>query len=336
MNILIVSHFDPAGLGIKQKKTIEKHTNHNCRLICLTAHPFGYEYDILIDELNDFEEVTHLVKEADVIQFMITDWEDTVPFGPIEWADWVEGKRICILLPGEPFILNPVPQAEKYLKYNVRTIPTWNRVADDLHETLYQPLPTPMPSLLNDPYYKDLFQPIEKPNERVVVTHFPSADIRKGSFLFDRVMEDIIKTHRNVHCSTIRGQSHRDAMRIMWESDIVFDEIWIEGLWGQTTIEAISMGKVALAWLPEKTISWWNKACGCDHMPIVNVDPENLKETLIQLVTDSNLREERGRQGRQWFEKYWDSPRTVGKIIEFYDNLPIFHYDRQPEHNCLV
>ena len=111
-------------MGIAFTNAINRYTEHTCRLIT-TAEMYGldFEKDIHLPDIHDddFGEVEHLLKNADIIHFHVLNDENS-HLGPLVIRDYVKGKKILHHHHGHPdYILNIDAYNDKYrkLKRNV-------------------------------------------------------------------------------------------------------------------------------------------------------------------------------------------------------------------------
>lgn len=54
------------------------------------------------------------------------------------------------------------------------------------------------------------------------------------------------------------------------------------------------------------------------HHPFINVDGQNLKGKLIQLIQDPELRGKKGQQGREWVERHHDIWVVIKQLYGYY------------------
>ena len=52
--------------------------------------------------------------------------------------------------------------------------------------------------------------------------------------------------------------------------------------------------------------------------PVVNTNPDNLREQLIKLITNPQLRYDTGRQSREYVEKYHDAEKIAKQLQNTY------------------
>ena len=80
----------------------------------------------------------------------------------------------------------------------------------------------------------------------------------------------------------------------------------------------MSLGKPVIGYLREE---WFEVNPHWRECPIVNADPDNIAEALKPLVTDWKLRNELGRKGRAFVERYHDYRSFSDEMKELYWRL---------------
>ena len=170
------------------------------------------------------------------------------------------------------------------------------------------------------PTIYDIFQRINlqdfSPNypnklkKRPRIIHSPSAPNAKGTPIILQVIEQLQKEY-DFDFVLLHNMTRSDVLKEMQSADIFVDQI-ICGGHGMAACEAMAFGKPVLCYLmPVLYDLGLPKDC-----PIVNTNPDNLKEQLIKLILDAELRYELGVKGREYVEKYHDSEIIAAKVLE--------------------
>ncbi len=148
----------------------------------------------------------------------------------------------------------------------------------------------------------------ERRNRRLKICHSPSQRRAKGT-------EKIISTVRElervypVELVLIEGLPHNKAIELLFHCDIAIDQLGELG-YGISSLETLSMGIPTCSCLLPDYESYIP-----DH-PFVNVNEGNLREKLIELITNENYRLQKGLEGRKWIESHHDSRKVVDRIYE--------------------
>ena len=160
--------------------------------------------------------------------------------------------------------------------------------------------------------FQKKYPKVDKQRGLPLVTHAPTNRYYKGS-------HDIIPICRKlehegkINFELIENKSHENAMQMKRESDIFIDQINDRGGWGygMNSVESLAMGVCTLTEMNEYYCKFIP-----DH-PFVNVNKDNLYDSLVKLVSDPDLRKEKGQEGTEWVKKYHDI-KSVGKSLYDY------------------
>lgn len=146
-----------------------------------------------------------------------------------------------------------------------------------------------------------------------LIIHSPSAKVAKGSNIILEAIEGL-KKEMDFDFILLNNISREEVLTIMKKADIFLDQVIIGG-YGMAATEALAFGKPVLCYLmPELFEAGMPKEC-----PIVNTNPDNLKEQLIKLISNPQLRHDIGRQGREYVEKYHDADKIANQLIDIYE-----------------
>lgn len=163
------------------------------------------------------------------------------------------------------------------------------------------------------PFAMDGYQIRPEPDSTTIkIGHAPTNRQAKGS-------DDIIAAIRQlqneypVELVLIENVTHRAALQLKSQCHIFVDQIGDLG-YGINSLEALAMGVPACSCLAPGFAERYP-----DH-PFVVIDRNNLKSKLVELITNSEKRQEAGRKGRAWVERQHDS-RQVVKTIHRLANL---------------
>lgn len=174
------------------------------------------------------------------------------------------------------------------------------------------------------PNIRYLFLPFEvskysvrtKENEKLRVCHAPTSRYFKGSDIIIEVCTQL-ENEGKIEFVLIEGKSHREAIRLKQTCDIAIDQIAnLGGLgYGVNSLETLAMGiPTCTNLIPEY------EAFIPDH-PFVLVDSQNLKEKLELLISHSDYRRRKGREGRAWVERVHEARTVVRQLYEIYREL---------------
>lgn len=150
----------------------------------------------------------------------------------------------------------------------------------------------------------------------VRIVHAPNHPQFKGSrFLFECVRE-LQADGYPVELDVVTGMSNDRAMEVYKRADIVADQFLI-GWHGNFAVEAMALGKPVVAYI-RKPDAYLPKDVPC---PIVSANPDSLKNALVTLIENPQLRQDLGRQGRQYVEHVFSLERVGERMAGLYAQL---------------
>lgn len=159
------------------------------------------------------------------------------------------------------------------------------------------------------------FNPVypDEKKTRPLILHSPTAKIAKGSNIIMPLLAELQKEY-DFEYRMLNDLSRQEVLAQMQEADILIDQI-ILGSYGMATLEAMSFGKPVVCYImPEVFEAGLSAEC-----PVVNANPDNLKEQLINLITNPALRNETGRKSRAFVEKFHDVELVSKQMLAEYN-----------------
>jgi glycosyltransferase involved in cell wall biosynthesis len=109
--------------------------------------------------------------------------------------------------------------------------------------------------------------------------------------------------------------SRSEVLELLQQADIFVDQI-IGGSYGMATMEAMSFGKPVMCYImPEVFEAGLSTDC-----PIINTNPDNLKEKLIELIDNAPMRHEIGKKSRAFVEEFHDADKGAKQLSQIYKN----------------
>ena len=147
----------------------------------------------------------------------------------------------------------------------------------------------------------------------VKVVHATNHWKYKGTRYLIAAIDKLKSEDYPVELTLVEKMSNQEAKKIYEKADIIADQ-FIGGAYAQFAIEGMALGKPVMCYLREDLYRHhpeWNEC------PIVNTNPDNIVEQLINLITDSKLRHELGQRGPGYVKKY-HSLEAVGEMEDKY------------------
>jgi glycosyltransferase involved in cell wall biosynthesis len=145
------------------------------------------------------------------------------------------------------------------------------------------------------------------------IGHAPTSRYFKGSDQIIEICRELEREH-GVELVLIEGKPHQEALKLKASCDIFIDQIANLGGWGygMNSLESLSMG------IPTCTnmVPQYEKFLP-DH-PFINVNAQDLKEKLVQLIHDPELRSRKGREGREWVRRHHDIQVVIEQLYDLY------------------
>lgn len=159
------------------------------------------------------------------------------------------------------------------------------------------------------PVYPDAEQP------RPTLVHAPSNAAFKGTDAVRAAVDELRRRHVAFEYREISGLTHAQSLEVYRSADVVVDQLRA-GAHGVLTAEVMALGKpVVCNILPELRPTY------PDGLPVVSATPGTVVDVLEQLLTDGQIRAERGRQGRVYAERHLDHVTVAGRVLAAYDAM---------------
>lgn len=168
------------------------------------------------------------------------------------------------------------------------------------------------PRLLLDTFHPQ-YPPLEK--KKLLILHSPSAKFAKGTNFILPVVEEL-KKEFDFEFKLLHKIPRHEVLQLMQQCDIFIDQV-ILGMYGLASCEAMAYGKPVLCYLmPAVFENGLPNDC-----PIVNTTVESLKEKLIDLISNPQLRHDTGKASRAYTEKYFDASKNSRQLVEIYNEV---------------
>ncbi len=339
MNILHLTTTDPAGAAHALATATNYYTPNRARVI--TTHRIeGFAFPTDIHQIFDGgDEVEALLRQADVLHLHKVDPEFKIEvnmkkagikrtFVVKDVLKAYPSKKVVYHIHGHPYERENVKEnAENYKALGGKVLastpdlegmykPYYDQVfyfpnVVPINEILYLPRPTDRPIIMADA------------TERLFVVQTPTHAILKNVHVIEQAVKDVNKElPAPAVFLKIWGKTREEALRHKRHAHVVFDHI--EGYYGLSSLEGLSMGKPVIAGLSDETI----KAI-CHFFDVnpselpwaVARNAEEVVGRLRDLLSSEQLRAEVGSKSRKFMEEVW-SDRALGqRLAAFYSSL---------------
>lgn len=318
-SVLILTYDDYCNTGFRFSKCLER-LDIDVRMMKGVAHPFGYpeqaEVSNHLKRLVNFlpnkimaPGISDIANEADVIHFTSSTFVDT--------GIDLKKKKVIVQHSGT-----------EYRQHSERLNRVFNPIVD---KTIVQ-----MPELLGKgaknevwisfPVDTDLLQPVyERKCKKLLIGHFPNKTEYKGTKNILQVINKLEKDNKfgkkfryigvRENSNIINWKSHLDRLR---ECDIVIEMCEQKqnnktyGEWGNTAIEASSLGKIVIT--NSNNLDLYEREYGPCPLKIAN-DQRELENVLKDLLS-KNRNEIRSLKEdfRTWAVKYHSFQATADRL----------------------
>ena len=312
----MITHNDPAGMGIAFTNAINRYTDHSCRLITSAEmYGFNYEKDIHLPDIedDDYGEVEHLLKNADIIHFHVLRDENS-HLGPLVIRDYIKGKKILHHHHGHPdFILNAAAYNEKYKKLNRRVIVSTPDLLKVAENSTWIPNLVPINDVSFLPRYDDSLD-----QEVIKICQAPTRKYHKHTNEFKRVMKRLVATDSSIESIVLEKLPYIDCLKVKRSCHIVFDHM--RGWFGISSLESLSHGKPVIAGMDEWNIECIKAFTGTDTLPwVIAKSEQELEASLNILIGSRETRQQIGENARRFMETHWTEKYVLDKLLNIYD-----------------
>ncbi|MEW5691825.1 MAG: hypothetical protein AB1765_00860 [Candidatus Hydrogenedentota bacterium] len=309
INVLILCLYDAAGIPSKLNFFLNYYPQYfKSDILYYSSH--GYQYNLYnsIDDIN-IDIIKKKIEWADAFLFELVGLDHPAyRLYDLDFKRELHGKKVFFYSLCSPYIWDIDATLDFIVKHNVYVIPAFyeeTRHYNNAVKQVYLPYPILNKELL---YYKNRDG---KESRSIKLFHSPTNEMLKNSHIFLKTAIELRKRHPNIELIYNRGLTYRENMRSLSSADIVYDEMWVMSLWGQSGIEATALGKPVLVYLSEESQIYWQKVCGTNVLPFVLCEPQNLKRKLIELIESEELRKYYGERSKHWFWEHWSGEKTA-------------------------
>lgn len=169
------------------------------------------------------------------------------------------------------------------------------------------------------PYDTSQHKPLISVNETIRICHSPTDRYYKGSETIIPICEQLAKDLDHVEFVLIENMPHAEAQNLKASCDILIDQVHNRGGWGygMNSVEALSMGLCCVTELIDEYVDFIP-----DH-PFVNVNENNLYDSLRTLVNDKEGLLTHKKRSRAWVIKYHDMHNTIEVLYKYYNERGI-------------
>jgi len=269
-------------------------------VIPLQWRPNGYFEKRLIDLRESLwnKKINTVIKKYHIEEFDIIQLDGGLGFfrdGRIINSLKEKGKTIISCYTGSDLrVRGVIPQIDAITDLNVTDEFDHLQLHPNIHHVFF-------------PLNLKKFKPVEFSHHNILkIGHAPTSRKAKGSDIIIPLVKQL-ENNYSVKLVLIENLPYNDAIELKSKCDIFIDQIGDLG-YGINSLESLAMGIPTCSCLAPNFAEKYP-----DH-PFIVIDAHNLQQRLIKLIEDKELRQEKGKQGRQWVAKYHDAQKVVKKI----------------------
>jgi len=310
-----------AGAPIRLVQALCRHTDVDARLVDLSR--WGYfDHDVVWDETPDA--AVELARAADVIH--LHNYLDLTSrqFAPIDLAACRRrGAAVVRHFHSHPAV---VAKAMGTAEAELAATDLPSMVVGQFQERFY-PAAHVVPNILpvDDPAYL----PSDAVTSGEVMLAYAPAYARVGAWdnrWNTKAVPETLRMLRRLRrrCRlTVRqmcGVPLADILNARRQAAIVLDEM-VTGSYHLSGLEALAVGRPALAYLDSRCLTVLAEMAGTDECPFVNTHLADASKVLAGLLADPDRADRIGAAGRQWMRQHWSAERFASCFVDAYTRL---------------
>ena len=151
---------------------------------------------------------------------------------------------------------------------------------------------------------------------RMRVVHSPTHRLIKGTEFVRRATTELIAAGAAIDYVEVHDLSHTQALEVYRSADLIVDQLGL-GSHGVFAAEAMGLAKPVVCYLLPEI-----EAAYPSGLPIINANPETLKDVLAQWVDRPRDRNALGLASRAYAERVHDHRVVAKRLLEVYQMLP--------------
>ena len=168
------------------------------------------------------------------------------------------------------------------------------------------------------PFNYNLFKKnIPDKNEKLQIVHAPRSRITKGTDKILYLINQIKLSHGNLFdFHLLENIPYDEVIKVKKKCDLLIDQIGDNCGWGYgfNSLEAFALGLAVATEMNE----YYEKFMP-DH-PFININENNFKEKIIEVIEDRELLNRKKREGHEWLKKTHTAEKAANKILEIYNS----------------
>lgn len=179
----------------------------------------------------------------------------------------------------------------------------------------------PTAKFIPNPFDASELTPSFPDTDKPLIMHLPTNRALKGTPIVLDAIEELKRMNVPFEFELVEKVSRTEALKRMSRAHIVIDQMNVEdetgipGLFGMVSLEALSMGKIAISSFDENMRFKYPPA-----NPIISCPPDacTLATCLCELLEDFDRMKNISKQGRPYIEQYHSPIEIAKKHLEIY------------------
>jgi glycosyltransferase involved in cell wall biosynthesis len=177
----------------------------------------------------------------------------------------------------------------------------------------------------------DVWQPnkeIHKTREKLTIVHTPNHRGFKGTEFLIQAVKELQEENYAVELVLLEEIPNSEVLKIFVErADVLVEQLIAPG-YALSAIEGMATGLTVVSNLSDQgVIAPMRRWSYLNECPIVSATPETIKEVLVKLINQPQLREELSTLSRMYAEKY----HSYQTFQEFYQAIDAYLYEQGPD-----
>lgn len=154
----------------------------------------------------------------------------------------------------------------------------------------------------------------DKAKKRPLILHAPTNPDFKGTAYVEKAIEELKATH-SFDYRRIEKMRNAEVVKLYREADIIVDQIRC-GSYGLLSVESMALGKPVIGYIRPDLAERFPAG-----LPIVNGNPDNIKEKIKMLIENPAERNRLGMKGRSYVEAVHHRDVVTRKLLGIYSQL---------------
>lgn len=150
--------------------------------------------------------------------------------------------------------------------------------------------------------------------KKCIMVHAPSAPVCKGTKYVQQTIAELNEIY-DIEFILIQNLPRAQALEAIQKADIFIDQL-ILGQYGMASVEAMALGKPVVCYMKERVLQEYPA-----EFPVINANPDTLKETLETYLANPHKRYEAGMASRKFAEVHHDTRALEGQMYAIYQDL---------------